>query len=66
MEIKNKLMLEIKRLKEDITISHVKQLMPYINGKEFVGDARKHLLEHINLIELLAEDLEVQDDKIQT
>jgi hypothetical protein len=57
MNLKEMLLLEIKRMREDIEGSTVIQDVPYINKNKRVWNPKKHLIGHCDNIQRLVEKM---------
>ena len=44
---------ELTRLKEDLKLSNIKEIHPYVKHFGFQLEPRKHLIEHVEMIEKL-------------
>lgn len=56
------LKVEIRRLRQDIIDSDIKQVRPYINGHINVPDEKSHLLNHLREIDNLIDKLYTEID----
>lgn len=57
MKTFKKLELELKRLKEDIQNCEIREINPLWNNIISIKNPKKHLLQHIESINLLLEDI---------